>query len=47
MKTKISIAIPEPLNQQLRKRAKKDGMSLSALISHALMNYMKEQANEA
>lgn len=45
MKEKISIAIPKPLNALLRKMAAKNGMSLSAFISHALMNYIKEEKN--
>lgn len=42
MKDKISIAIPRPLNLLLKKIAKKEGMSLSALISHYLINSTKE-----
>lgn len=43
MKDKISIAIPAYVNVWLRKKAKKDGQSVSSLISHVLAKYVGEQ----
>lgn len=43
MKNKISIAISPPLNKKLKKMAEKEDMSLSALISHLLMNAIEDK----